>query len=129
MRALFLALIQSLATSFLPGGVAYAHTKRLSPRSTGVPLLASAPRNCSRIHDTNLHTCEYVMFYHCLPQQLFLAIKRWHMTVPECVADWAKRCTKQLRPIIEQLLCILLFSADMSAASVLPTQRSRSQHQ
>jgi hypothetical protein len=46
------------------------------------------------------------------------ALKRWHMTVPECVAEWTKRCTEQLRPIIEQLRCILFISADVLAASV-----------
>jgi len=46
------------------------------------------------------------------------ALKRWHMTVPECVADWTQRCTGQLRPIIEQLRCILFSSSDAPAASV-----------
>jgi len=54
----------------------------------------------------------------CLAPRDMDALKRWHMTVPECVAGWTKRCTKQLRPIIEQLRCILLFSADVPAASV-----------
>jgi len=40
------------------------------------------------------------------------------MTVSECVADWMQRCIEQLRAIIEQLRCILLFSADAPAAFV-----------
>ena len=57
------------------------------------------------------------------------ALKRWHMTVPECVSDWTKRCAEQLRRSSS--------SCDASSSSLpmrpllrlLPIQRSRSQYQ
>ncbi len=102
-------------------------------RITGTPLFSShrwhLPNHTHRLlHD--LESVLYVLIYDgWLPWKRTAhrdmdALKRWHKTVPECVADWTKRCTKQLHPIIEQLRCILFFSSDAPAAS-----GARKQHQ
>jgi hypothetical protein len=99
-------------------------------RITGTPLFSShrlhLPAHTHCLLD-DLESVLYVLIYVAtdgwLPWKRTAhrdmdALKRWHMTVPECVAEWTKRCTEQLRPIIEQLRCILFGSADARAASV-----------
>ena len=99
-------------------------------RITGTPLFSShrlhLPNHTHRLLD-DLESVLYVLIYVAadgwLPWKRTAhrdmdALKRWHMTVPECVADWTQRCTEQLRPIIEQLRRVLFSSADTPAASV-----------